>query len=40
MAMDVGTNSNAEPNPEVNAVENTPDQEDNTENIRGLDRIV
>ena len=40
MAMDVGTNSNAEPNPEVNAVENTPDREDNTGNIQGLDRIV
>mgnify|MGYP001802859614 CR=1 FL=1 len=40
MAMDVGTNSNAEPNPEVNAVEGTPNQEDKVENNQGSNGTI
>lgn len=40
MAMDVGTNSNAEPNSEVDAMEDIPTQEDNAENDRVLEGAV
>ncbi|MDV3352952.1 methyl-accepting chemotaxis protein [Leptothoe sp. LEGE 181152] len=40
MGMDVGTNSNAESNSEVDAVDNTPNQEDSSQRDRLLDGVV
>ncbi|MBT9311900.1 methyl-accepting chemotaxis protein [Leptothoe kymatousa] len=40
MAMDVGANSNAEPNPEVDALGNKSEQVKNTENDQSLDASV
>lgn len=40
MAMDIGTNSNADPNAEADAVEDIPNQEDASKDDRMLDDVV